>query len=264
MRYRKAYVIVAVWCMLLVPLARMASAQMMDKMDEMDAMDSMMMYVPPPETCKQMPSSIMVVSDTFGIQCRQVSGAAISDESVRMKGPLNAVDVWGVIDATGEVCFVGAGSITLLDTMYTPREVMSLDYSMKYGMTCAPITGPGTYVLLPGMMMDDMMTMDDTMTMDDMMTLDDTMTMDDMDDMQMDYAMMMDSMDTMVALEGCEVTALDYLNFRDEPGGEIIGAVRIDAIKTAIARTPNWFKVEHDGVEGWISSHYVQGDGDCE
>ena len=92
------------------------------------------------------------------------------------------------------------------------------------------------------------------------MTWDD---MDEMDDMEMDPAMMMDSMDSMVTLEGCEVTARYNLNFRAEPGGEKIGLVAGGTTKTAIARTPNWFKVAHNDVEGWITAHYINGEGDC-
>ena len=53
------------------------------------------------------------------------------------------------------------------------------------------------------------------------------------------------------------------LNFRAEPGGEKLDIVAGGTTKAAHARTANWFKVEHDGVEGWISAHYIHGHGDC-
>ena len=70
-------------------------------------------------------------------------------------------------------------------------------------------------------------------------------------------------MDSMIPLENCEVTTRYNLNFRDEPGGEKIGLVLGGTTKTAIARTPNWFKVKHDAGEGWISAHYITSEGDC-
>ena len=139
--------------------------------------------------------------------------------------------------------------------MYSPRQQMPLEYSMKDGMTCANIMHPGAVVLMPSMMMDSMGMMDDMM-MDSMDKMDDMM-----DSMQ--YAMMKDSMDSMVSLEGCEVTARYNLNFRNEPGGEKIGLVQADMTRSAMARTPNWFKVMYDDAEGWISSHYISSAGDC-
>lgn len=303
MNCKKLTVFSIACCLLLLAFAGAAQAQMMDKMDKMD--DSMMMedkMMPKMPTCQMLPPIISVSSDTPGIQCQRVSGGAIGNEQVEMKMPMDAVDVWGPSNVVAEVCFEGSGSITFLDAMYAPRKQMSLEYGMKDGMTCATISGPGTVVLLPGMMMDDMMDMDDMDKMDDMMAMDDmdkmddmmamddmdkmddmmamddmdkmddTMAMDDMDDMddmdkmddmKMDYAMMMDTMDSMIPLEGCELTARYNLNFRDEPGGKMIGIVAGGMTKMAIARTPNWFKVDHRDAEGWISAHFVNGHGDC-
>ena len=93
------------------------------------------------------------------------------------------------------------------------------------------------------------------------MMMDDDMMMED--DMTMDPLLIADSMDLMVSLENCEVTASYSLNFRAEPAGEIIGIVAGGTTKTAIARTPNWFKVELNEVEGWITAGYIEGNGDC-
>ncbi|MCY3917985.1 MAG: SH3 domain-containing protein [Chloroflexi bacterium] len=240
-------------------------------MDSMKMMDDEM-SMPKMPTCQMLPPQIMVSSDTPGVQCQRVSEGAIGNEHVLMMMPLDAVDVWGPSNVVAEVCFEGAGSITFLDAMYSPRKQMSLEYGMKDGMTCTSISGPGTVVLLSSMMMDDMMTMDKMDKMDGMDKMDDMMTMDDMDKMdgmdkmdamKMDYAMMKDSMESMIPLTDCEVTARYNLNVRDEPGGEKIGLVAGGATKTPIARTVNWFKVEHDEAEGWISSHFIHVYGDC-
>ena len=163
MKHARIQAIVTVCCLLLVLMAGAVGAQSMDNMDEMDSMGMMddKMDKPLMQTCKSLVSVIVVKSDTPGIQCRRVSKGAIGNDNVLMQGPIDAVDIWGPSNAFGEVCFEGAGSVTFLDAMISPRWETAIDYSMKDGMTCAAISGPGTYVLLPGMMTDDMMTMDD-------------------------------------------------------------------------------------------------------
>lgn len=281
------FTVFAVCCLLLIALAGSASAQSMDMMDDMGKMDKMGkmdMMMPAPDTCAMLPAGISVMTDTPGVNCQAVSGGGIGPFWMANAGALAAVDVWGMMYLDAEVCFEDSGSITFMDASMSPRMQMDIDYAMDdHGRTCAQISKAGTVVLMPGMMMmDDMGMMDsmdkmddmgmmDDMSMDDMsmddMHMDDMMmddmSMDKMDDMSMDYAMLMDSMDSMVMLEGCEITARYNLNLRDEPGGAKIGLVQGDSTKTAIARTPNWFKVEHDGGEGWISAHYIYGYGDC-
>ena len=66
------------------------------------------------------------------------------------------------------------------------------------------------------------------------------------------------------ALADCALTTTHTLNFRDGPGGGIIGGVSQNATLPATARTPRWFEVERDGQNGWISADYVVKDGACE
>ena len=274
----------------------------MGSMDKMDAMDSMMADMPMSRSCAMLPPDIMVSSNMAGVQCQQVSGPGIGVQSILTGGAIAAVDIWGMMDISAEVCFSESGSITFLDATTAPRTQMALEYSMKDGMTCADIMHAGTVVLMSSSMMGDMAMMDDKMDdmammddkmddmammddkmddmammddkMDDMAMMDDKMDdmammddkMDDMammDDKMVDPAMMMDSMDSMIPLEGCEVTTRFNLYFREEPGGEKIGLVPYGSTKSASARTPNWFKVMHDDAEGWISAHFIHGEGDC-
>ena len=316
-------ILALICCMTVLAFSGVVGAQSMDKMDEMgsmdkmDSMDSMMMDVMPMSaSCAMLPPDIMVSTSMKGVQCQPVSGAGIGVQSILAGGVIAAVDVWGMMDISAEVCFSGSGSITFLDATTAPRTQMSLEYSMKDGMTCADIMHAGTVVLMPSMMMDDMAMMDDMDKMDDMAMMDDMEKMDDMammddmdkmddmammddmekmddmammddmdkmddmekmDDMAMmddmekmakidkmnEMAMVKDSMDSMVPLEDCEVTARYNLNFRAEPAGELIGLVPGGTTKTAIARTENWYKVVHDDTEGWISSHFIDDEGDC-
>ena len=260
-----------------------AQEMMMDKMDDMK-----MEYMPPADTCSELPLDVMVSSDVEGVQCQIVTGGGIG---VMPLDKYTGVDVWGVEMVNAEVCFAGSGSLAFLDATYMPRRQMDLESSMKDGMTCANIMHRGTVVMIPDMMMmddmdsmdkmddmmmmddmdsmdkmDDMMMMDDMDSMDkmdDMMMMDDMDSMDKMDDMSMEYAMMEDSMDIMVMLIGCEITAEYNLNFRDAPGGDKMGIVAGGATKAASARTTNWFKVEHRDAKGWITAHYVLTEGNC-
>jgi len=276
-------------CLLALPAA--VTAQSMDM-----KMDMEMMHMPMHPTCAMLPANIMVSSDMSGVKCQQVSGAGIGVQSILNAGVAGAVDVWGMMDLTAEVCFEGEGSLVFLDATTSPRMQMPLESMAKDGMTCASIMHAGTVVQMgmmdkmdkmdkmDDMMMDSMDKMDDMMMdkMDSMDKMDDMMMdkmdsmdkMDDMmmdsmdkmgkmDDMMMDYAKMADDMDTMSELMGCELTARYNLNLRDEPAGNRIGRVEGGMMAAASARTENWFKIMQDDSEGWVSAHFVDMEGDC-
>ena len=65
------------------------------------------------------------------------------------------------------------------------------------------------------------------------------------------------------ALTDCSVTTTHDLNFRDDPNGNRIGSVPVNATLTAFARTQRWFNVDNQGIEGWISADYVVAEGNC-
>ena len=65
------------------------------------------------------------------------------------------------------------------------------------------------------------------------------------------------------ALQGCQVTNTDYVNFRRVPGGAIIAVLTPGYTLSANARTGGWFKVSYDGISGWISAGYVTTQGAC-
>ena len=65
-------------------------------------------------------------------------------------------------------------------------------------------------------------------------------------------------------LSHCSVTTTHVLNFRDDPNGNRIGSVPVNATLTAFARTQRWFKVDNQGIEGWISADYVVAEGNCD
>ena len=65
-------------------------------------------------------------------------------------------------------------------------------------------------------------------------------------------------------LSHCSVTTTHGLNLRDNPNGNIIGTVMIQATLAPFARTQRWFNVDYQGNEGWISADYVVAEGNCD
>ena len=101
---KSLFSILAAVCLLLALGVGIASAQSSDEMDSMGMMDEMM-YVS--DTCAMLPASIMVSSSTMGVECQQVSGGGIGVPSILSAGVIDAVDVWGSMDISAEVCFSG-------------------------------------------------------------------------------------------------------------------------------------------------------------
>lgn len=200
---------------------------------------------PPVKTCTTLPGHIIVSSDSMSVQCQIVGFAGIGVPSIINAGPLAAVDVWGPLGVEAKVCFTSSGSITFLDATTSPRTQTTPEYYSRDGLTCTRISHPGTVILMPAMMVTD-----NAGQMDDAM-------------MNKDPLLIPDSMDGMVYLENCQVIPLYNLNFRDVPAGEKIGVIANGVTRIALARTANWFKVEHDDVEGWITAHHVDSNGNC-
>ncbi len=183
---------------------------------------------------------VTVISDTPNIQCQAVEGANITGMSWLAADAIRAVDIWGWDEFDAEICFAGFGSIRFSDATTIPRTEVALDHATRDNVTCARFSHPGTAMLMP----------EQTMGM-----------------MEMDLRpeMSMDSYTSLVSLEGCLLSTTPYYNvvFRATPGGDDIGRVKYGTVKESMARTPNWFMVEHDGVYGWISAHWVIAEGDC-
>jgi len=73
-----------------------------------------------------------------------------------------------------------------------------------------------------------------------------------------------DDAESAVALGDCRVRARQNIHVRLVPAGERIGLVIAGHTFRALARTENWFKVEHEGAERWVSSHFVNMVGPCQ
>ena len=177
-------------------------------------------------TClTSLPPGIIVNGYSIGTQCAGVDGGGIGNDEVVAGGFIAAIDIWGWLPAAVEVCFAGSGGITFLDAATAPRAVSPLAAYDRGGMTCAEVVTPGTVVLAPGAHPA--------------------------------------PKSAAVPLTNCVVLTTDALNFRASPGGAVIGYVPPRARLTALERGDGWFKVDNNGVSGWISAEYAIPQGDC-
>ena len=62
---------------------------------------------------------------------------------------------------------------------------------------------------------------------------------------------------------GCTVTTTHALNFRDTPNGNKIGLLPQNTSVDALERRADWFRVDYESRQGWISAGYVTMQGNC-
>ena len=65
---------------------------------------------------------------------------------------------------------------------------------------------------------------------------------------------------------GCQVTTVDIVNLRAGPGleYEVYAEVPYESVLNASVITRDWFKVEYEGIAGWVSRQYVFRWGNCD
>ena len=192
---------------------------------------------PPAVLLNQMGYRITATHGLYsGIQCKQVGPEGVGINWVLERGFIDAIDCWGYVEQGVEVCFPALGAVVFLDASTSPRSA-----SMQYGAyiaadnyTCVSINRPGTIVLVeqgekpaPEPAPADIPPVTET------------------------------------ALQNCMVTTLYALNFRDTPDGKKIGGVGYMWTLTALAKSGDWYKVDNNGVVGWISAKYVSTHGVC-
>ncbi len=187
-----------------------------------------LVYVPKPpvDTILALLPEIEISDLTGFTEAQRIDAGGVGIQSVIDRGIVNAVDVWGFMGAGTRVCFLASGgSFSFLNAATSPRTVSSLPLYVIEGKTCTFIDGPGSVVLHPGAGSA--------------------------------------SNGPAWGLSNCMVTTTDVLNFRDGPGGEVMGGVPYDVTLTALSRTAGWFEVDYHGTTGWISAEYVTPNGDC-
>ena len=183
-------------------------------------------------TCEHLPDDIIVraiAGTRSGIQCQQIDARGVGIQSVIDAGLIRAVDVWGYVEPGVEVCMRGTGSPVFLDAATAPRRVSPIASFGDANWTCASFNRAGSLVLVRA------------------------------------GASQANAPSTPRPLTSCQVRAIDGLNFRNAPGGEvIIGFIPEGASLYASMRTAGWFQTTFNGFEGWISADYVETSASCD
>ena len=185
-------------------------------------------------------TGVFKVSTTYGlctgVQFNQLELSAIGIGYVVEAGPIAAVDVWGWVTATVEVCYRGRVSALFLDAAHSPRAVSQLASVWDGEWTCAQISRAGTIVLMPA---------------------DSFLTTPPVD------ADTPESPPAATPLANC-MARLDYmLNFRETPGGQVMMILPYSVKLTAFQRTADWVEVDWYGQRGWVSAAHVTFEGAC-
>ncbi len=188
-------------------------------------------YVPPDVTCPHLPPRVVVSDYIENTQCQMVGEVVISGQpDLHERGFIDAVDVWNVMPAGGvEVCFHYHGWLIFLDAAYAPRMVTELDHTHRDGMTCGRIDRAGTVVLLASAPSLRPVTQPAENTL---------------------------PVFEATPLSDCQIKLVETLFLRAEPGGEIIGLVWLNSEVYAFEINGYWYKIEFEGVTGYISRYY--------
>ena len=200
-------------------------------------------------TCLELPESIVVSGTVKGTQCQQVRERGIGIAALITQGVLDAVDVWGIVEAGLQVCFRGQGRLKFLDAATAPRAVSDLPAQASNGTTCAILDRTGTVVLMRG-------TAPSPTTIESSAQTEPATTNEKQPALEFPQAR---------SLVDCPVTTGDILNLRQGPGldYEIISEIPYQTRLTASARAGEWYQVEYAGDAGWISTYLVSRDGAC-
>ena len=171
-----------------------------------------------------------------GVQFNKLELSAIGIGYVIAAGPLDAIDVWGWVTHSVEVCFRRHASTLFLDAASSPRTVSHLASTWDGEWTCATITRAGTIVLMPA---------------DSYLTTP-----------PVDSAASAPASDS-TPFADCMVELNYALNFRETPGGTIMMQLPHRIRLTAFQRSGDWVEVDYHGTRGWLSARYLSFIGSC-
>lgn len=185
-------------------------------------------------TCPRLPASVVVSGYGQYTQCKQVGAAGVAIPALMAQGILDAVDVFGIVDAEMRVCFRQHGRLKFLDSTTMPRAESDLAAEYIDGMTCGRIDRIGTVVLLQA-------------------------------EGEVDTAPVA-ALSEPVGLNNCQLRTTEYLSLR---GGPSVAYARKTIIPRgarllARARNSGWFLVDYEERVGWISGDYVEASPGCE
>lgn len=192
---------------------------------------SQSMYVPVPVTCRRLPSTVIVTGYIENTQCQLVDESGVGQMEVIKRGVIEAVDVWGVLPDSIEVCFRYEGWLAFLDADYSPRMAMELEHYLRDGMTCGVIDRAGTVALLAE---------------------GPSSTSSVEQEEEVNTLPLFES----IPLVDCQIKLVETLYLRATPGGEIIGIVWLNTEVPALEINGYWYKVEFEGQLGYISRYH--------
>ena len=188
----------------------------------------------PDVTCPQLPDRVDVSGYNGNTQCQMVGAAGVGRADLIQRGVIDAVDIWNFKTHDVQVCFRNKGGLVFLDAAYAPRMLVELDAFERDGMTCGLINRAGTVALLasdePGGAPADAPAADSAPAT-------------------------LPTVDAIPASD-CQIKLEETLFLRATPGGEIIGLVWLYSEVPVYAITGDWYKIEFEGVAGYISRHY--------
>lgn len=198
---------------------------------------------PPVSSCDSLAGGVTVraaLGSASGVECTQLDGGGVGNQSVIDMGFINAVDVWAYVEQGVEICFPQQGRIVFLDAATSPRSLAQVESYRSGTMTCAHLWRPGTVALVQGQTTEDRTPTTTTSTTTTAAT-------------------------TQPAVAGCPIQTTGNLRLRAAPSlqAETLGYVPRGAALGYSERTTFWFKVRYQGMTGWIGWKYVAVLGDC-
>ncbi|MCY3864221.1 MAG: vanadium-dependent haloperoxidase [Chloroflexi bacterium] len=184
--------------------------------------------IPTPESCRAVSDNIYITAVNSGVECQPLDTSGLG----LLAGYLDAVKLSGELTLGVQICFRAGGSLIFFDESSSPPTVTQLTTYGVSDMVCGWINRAGTVMLMSS---------------------------------TLDKASGAGAAGDRVApLSGCQVIAWEHLSFRDAPGGQRYDTVIPAGDRlTAIARTAGSFKVDYQGVLGWVSADFVRAVGNC-
>ncbi len=192
-------------------------------------------------TCPYLPASIVVSGYGTHTQCKQVGEANVGKPELIAQGILDAVDIFGSVDAEVRVCFSKQGSLKFLDAATSPRAQSDLPAERSDGMTCGRIDRAGTVVLLQG------------------------------GEAAAEPSEPVDIPPAAVESDPgsstiCQLTTTGFLSLRAGPNAFYArtGVMPYGAELIATAKDGNWYLVEYEEQSGWANDAYLTKSPGCD
>ena len=185
---------------------------------------------------------ISALTPGMNVQC--LDHNSVFQPNLVARGVVLGVDVWGWVRGDFEVCFKRAGDIVFLDAAYAPRVQTSVTIYSRDGMSCIPLNRAGTLVLLKSTLNSPPPSAPQSSTVSA-------------------ASAGSAANNQVVAFDDCQVRTLEYINFRESPGGNRILVLSPQVTLTANDKQGDWFQVDFYGQKGWLHGDYVKPIGDC-